>query len=349
MAFGVPKNSVSLEDIMNRVTELDILSFYLNIKEIPCVINSPFREDNKPSFGLYLSKNGRIYYKDFATNESGGIFDLLGILWKCNYNKTLEKINKDIIKINKSNIKVSFTDNSNPIIIKTLKEHNNNSDLQCKIREWRKYDIEYWSQYGISLKWLKYAEVYPISHKIIIKNGHKYIFKADRLAYVYVEHKEGKVSLKIYQPENKNGYKWCNKHDGSVISLWTKIPNEGNMVCICSSLKDALCLWANTGISSVALQGEGYNMSSTAINELKRRYKYIFVLFDNDESGIKDGLMFSKKTGFINIVLPKFEGGKDVSDAYKILGKNKWIEMIKPLFKVKESIKDNNNNNINNN
>ena len=46
MAFGVPKNSVSLEDIMNRVTEIDILSFYFNIKEIPCVIHSPFREDN---------------------------------------------------------------------------------------------------------------------------------------------------------------------------------------------------------------------------------------------------------------------------------------------------------------
>ena len=88
MAFGVPKNSVSLEDIMNRVTEVDILSFYLNIKEIPCVIHSPFREDNRPSFGLYLSNNGRIYYKDYATNENGGIFDLLGNLWKCNYKES---------------------------------------------------------------------------------------------------------------------------------------------------------------------------------------------------------------------------------------------------------------------
>ena len=33
MAFGVPKNSVSLEDIMNRMTEIDILSFYFNIKD----------------------------------------------------------------------------------------------------------------------------------------------------------------------------------------------------------------------------------------------------------------------------------------------------------------------------
>ena len=344
MAFGVPKNSVSLEDIMNRVTEIDILSFYFNIKEIPCVIHSPFREDNRPSFGLYLSKSGRIYYKDYATNESGGIFDLLGNLWKCDYKKVLERINKDILKINKGNIKVNNITNS--IIVRNNKEHNSNSDLQCKVREWRNYDIEYWSQYGISLKWLKYAEVYPISHKIIIKNQHRYIFKADKLAYAYVERKEGKVSIKIYQPLNTNGYKWSNKHDNSVISLWTKIPEYGDILCICSSLKDSLCLWANTGIPSISPQGEGYNMSNTAINELKRRYKRVFVLFDNDDAGKIDGLKFSTNTGFINIVLPDY-GAKDVSDLYKLLGKDKWLEIIIPLFKEaikeKDSIKDNNN------
>ena len=346
MAFGVPKNSVSLEDIMNRVTEVDILSFYLNIKEIPCVIHSPFREDNRPSFGLYLSNNGRIYYKDYATNENGGIFDLLGNLWKCNYKEVLERINKDITKINKGNIKVNNTTNS--IIVRSKKEHSNNSDLQCKVREWRNYDIEYWSQYGISLKWLKYAEVYPISHKIIIKNQHKYIFKADKLAYAYVEHKEGKVSIKIYQPLNTNGYKWSSKHDSSVVSLWTKIPEYGDILCICSSLKDSLCLYANTGIPSICPQGESYNMSNTAINELKRRYKHIFVLFDNDDAGKIDGLKFSTNTGFINIVLPDY-GAKDISDLFKLLGKDKWLQVIIPLFKeaIKEkgSIKDNNINN----
>ena len=330
MAFGVPKNSVSLEDIMNRVTEIDILSFYFNIKEIPCVIHSPFREDNRPSFGLYLSNSGRIYYKDYATNENGGIFDLLGNLWKCNYKEVLERINKDILKIDKGNIKVNNTTNS--IIVRNNKEHNSNSDLQCKVREWRNYDIEYWSQYGISLKWLKYAEVYPISHKIIIKNQHRYIFKADKLAYAYVERKEGKVSIKIYQPKNTNGYKWSNKHDNSVISLWTKIPEYGNVLCICSSVKDSLCLWANSGIPAICPQGEGYRISTTAINELKRRFKKIYILFDNDEAGILDGKKLAEVTGFTNLVLPKFDNGKDVSDAYKILGKEKWLNMMRLLF-----------------
>ena len=330
MAFGVAKDSVSLNDIKSRVTEIDILSFYLNIKELPCVINSPFREDNRPSFGIYLSnKIQRVYYKDYATNDSGGLFDLLGKLWKCDYRKVLENINKDINKIDKGTIRLNT---KSSVTIRSSNEHYSTSDLQCKIREWRDYDIEYWSQYGISLKWLKYADVYPISHKIIIKNQHKYIFKADKLAYAYVERKEGKVSIKIYQPKNTNGYKWSNKHDNSVISLWTKIPEYGNVLCICSSLKDSLCLWANTGIPAICPQGEGYRISTTAINELKRRFKKLYILFDNDEAGILDGKKLAEVTGFTNLILPKFDNGKDVSDAYKILGKEEWLKMMRLLF-----------------
>ena len=148
-----------------------------------------------------------------------------------------------------------------------------------------------------------------------------------------MEHKEGKVTLKIYQPFNKDGYKWSNKHDTSVISLWTKVPEYGEQICICSSLKDALCLWANTGIPALAVQGEGYKMSNTAISELKKRYKKIFILFDNDKAGLIDGEKLALSTGFTNIVLPEFEGGKDISDLYHSLqNKEKFKETMIGLF-----------------
>lgn len=331
MAISLGKSSISLEDILNRVSEIDILSFYLGVDEIPCIINSPLREDKRPSFGLYSLDGSKIYYIDFATKEKGGTFDLLSNMWNLNYSEVLERINNDIPKfICGSPINISTNSNKN---IKTIKEDKMDSRLQCKIREWRSYDIEYWGSYGISLDWLKYAEVYPISHKIIIKNGYRYVFKADKYAYAYVEHKEGKITLKIYQPFNKNGYKWSNKHDLSVISLWTKVPEHGDRICICSSLKDALCLWANTGIPCINPQGEGYEMSNTAISELKRRYKEVFILFDNDEAGLVDGEKLAKSTGFTNLTLPKFEGGKDVSDLYHSLqNKEDFIKIIKELF-----------------
>lgn len=328
MAFSSGKSSVSLDDILSKVTEADILSYYLGITEVPCIINSPLRQDKRPSFGLYSSDGIRIFYIDLATKDSGGLFDLLGKMWNCSFKEVLSKINEDISKFCSGASIHSYT----PCAIKSTSSYNKDTDLQCKVRDWRSYDIEYWASYGITLEWLKYAEVYPISHKIIIKDGHRYVFGADKYAYAYVEHKEGKVTLKIYQPFNKAGYKWSNKHDKSVISLWTKVPEYGDKICICSSLKDALCLWANANIPSLSIQGEGYNMSDTAISELKRRYKEIYILLDNDEAGLKDGLSLSESTGFTNVVLPKFEGGKDISDAFKILGKEKWLKLIVPLF-----------------
>lgn len=329
MSFNSGKSSITLDDILVNTTEADILAYYLNIVKIPCIISSPLRKDEKPSFGLYSVDGKRIFYIDLATRDSGGVFDLLGKIWNCSYKDTLERIYKDKCKFKKScHIKLHT-----PNIITPIIEHSKITNLQCKVRKWRNYDIEYWKSYGISLEWLKYAEVYPISHKIIIKDNYRYVINADKYAYAYIEHKEGRVTLKIYQPFNKSSYKWSNNHDSSVISLWTKVPQQGETICICASVKDALCLWANTGIPALAIQGEGYKMSNTAISELKKRYKQVFILFDNDEPGLLDGVKLSSLTGFTNVVLPKFEGGKDIADLYYSLqDKEKFKEIIMNLF-----------------
>lgn len=330
MAFGPGKDSVSFDEITRSVSDADLVSYYLGVTEIPCFIHSPLREDNKPSFGFYSRDGKRIYWIDLATREGGGIYDLLSRLWNCGYKEVLTKIQQDMKKFTNGAKVGTYT----PCIVRNIDSHRSNTDLQCKVREWREYDIDYWASYGIPLEWLKYAEVYPISHKIIISGRHKYVFGADKLAYAFVEHKEGKVTLKIYQPLSADKRrKWSNKHDRSVISLWTKVPEKGDKICICSSLKDALCLWANVNIPSLAVQGEGYSMSNTAISELKRRYEHIYILFDNDETGLKDGEKLAKETGFTNLVLPQFEGGKDISDLYKVKGKGEFLNIMYPLFK----------------
>lgn len=328
MAFSSGQQTILLEDILQKTTEANIASYYLGITKVPCIINSPLRVDKNPSFGLYSLDGKKIYYNDFSTKEKGGLFDLLGHLWNCSYINVLKKIQKDIINFKiKTEIKTS-----SPCQTQAISTYNHETQLYCKIREWKKHDLEYWGSYGISLKWLKYAEVYPISHKIINKSNKEYVFTADKYAYVYVEHKEGNVTLKVYQPFN-NKYKWSNKHDASVISLWTKVPKQGDKLCICSSLKDALCLWANVGIPAIAIQGEAYGLSETAIKELKRRFKQIFICLDNDEPGLKNAEKLAQETSFINIILPPFEGGKDISDLFKIQGKEKFLTIIQNLFK----------------
>jgi hypothetical protein len=331
MPISINQPSITVDTLLSKVSEFDIIHYYFNVNKIPCIIKSPLRQDKHPSFGIYTNDGIKIRYKDFATRDSGGIFDLLGKYWGKSYVEVLNTVYKDLSNMVTTNRDIKVTKGISANIHNVF--FKNEFDLKCKVREWRDYDITYWASYGIPLRWLKYADVYPISHKIIIKNGMTYTFRADKLAYVYVEHKEDTVSLKIYQPLNKDGYKWCNRHDKSVISLWTKIPKEGDRLCICSSLKDALCLWCNTGIPAIAPQGEGYKMSDTAIKVLKSRYKRIYILFDNDAPGIKDGEVLSKETGFKNIILPTFDGGKDISDLYKTLNShNEFVKIIKGLF-----------------
>ena len=333
MAFSSGRTSISLEDILKRVDEVTIASRYLSFKQIPCVIKSPLRRDNRPSFGLYTLDGQKLRYKDFATGEKGGLFDLLSQLWGLPYDKVLQRVAEDFDS-GKSNKKTVTKITRGGFTADLLKDRVH-SEIQIRVRDWKKHDIEYWASFGISVDWLKYAEVFPISHKFIVKEGKRYTFGADKYAYAYIERKEGNISIKIYQPFNKEGYKWCTSTDSSVISLWTKVPPEGDRICICSSLKDALCLWSNTGIPAIATQGEGYTISNTAIKELKRRYKQVFILFDCDEAGLVDGEKLSKQTGFINIVLPQFEGGKDVSDLYRSLqDKQKFKEIILQLFQT---------------
>lgn len=312
-----------------KISESAVLGYYLGLTHIPCLIQNPLRKDSHPSLGFYSFDGKRVFYKDFATGDRGGIFDFLQKLWNCSYIEVMRRIEKDVTN-NGAQPKVYA-----PKLKKSKMEFMEKSTVLCKVREWRAYDLKYWGSFGIPKEWLVYADVYPISHKIIKRGDSTYTFPADKYAYAYVERKEGKVTIKIYQPFNQDGYKWCSGHDGSVVSLWSKIPQRGQKVVICSSLKDALCLWANCRIPALAMQGEGYYMSDTAKKVLKERYEQIYCLFDNDEAGIIDGERFSKDSGFTNIVLPKINEAKDISDLYKSLqDKTEFIKIINNLLKI---------------
>ena len=327
MAFGNGEHSITLEDVLARTTEFDILYHYFNVSELPTIIHSPLRQDNRPSFGLYTLDGKRVHYTDLATKDRGGLFDLLMKYWGESYKDMLNHLWKDLPNFSNANVQFNSMKSERTYQYQSL--NSRNIDLQCKVREWRDYDIEYWASYGISLEWLKYADVYPISHKIVIRDGQRYVFGADKYAYAYVERKEGKVTLKIYQPYNKGGYKWSNRHDRSVISLWTKVPEYGDRICICSSMKDALCLWANTGIPALAIQGESYGMSDTAVGELKRRYKEVFIALDGDKAGVEDSIKLQKETAFKIIDCPLIDKAKDWSDIYYFYGKEALLKEFK--------------------
>ena len=348
MVVGKTSSSISKTELFSKVSETQVLcTVFPEITEIPCLICSPLRRDNHPSFSIYLDNNNHVRFKDHAnSNEHGGLIDLLCKYWNCTFSQALDKICQ--LCFNDNNISIK------PKQIKTFtrKEVNQLSKIQVTIRPWRDYDYQYWSSYGITSQWLKYAEVYPISYKIITKKDSitnkdsRYIFPVKKYTFCYIERKENKLSLKIYSPFDQK-YKWCSKMDASIISLWTKVPEYGDKIIIASSTKDALCISCNLHIPAIAPQGEGYNLSDTAVSELKRRYKKVYISFDGDEAGIADAKKLSEKTGFNIINCPilntptnnninvenlikegliKKDKAKDWSDIFLYFGKDKFIE-----------------------
>lgn len=330
MVVGKTQPSITMADIFNVFSETEVLSsVFPDIHSLPCLINSPLRQDRHPSFSIYVNDSGNVRYTDFATNDRGGLLDLLCKYWNCNFSQCLQRINK--MFIGKDNITVSHIKPSHRLSI----NKKSSVRLEVKVRQWEDYDIDYWQSYGCNIDLLKYCEVYPISHKIIYKDNKKYIFAAPKYSYVFTEHKEGKTTKKVYSPYATK-YKWMTDNDSSVIGLWDKVPEYGDRLCICSSLKDAVALWSNSGMPCVYIQGEAFDMSDTAIGELKRRFKTVFICLDNDKWGIEDAKKLAERTGFYNIELPQFNGGKDISDFIKANGTQRFKEEIVPLFTIKE-------------
>lgn len=327
------QTTIGKQGLLNITNECSLASYYLGINNLPCLIKSPLRTDNHPSFSLYTRDGKSVYYRDFATGEKGSLLELLSKLWSLSYDETIDRIYKDINYSNKD-VKVNLIKDSNT----NIKKLNDVATiLECKTREWRDYDIEYWNSYGITLEWLKYADVYPISHKIILKNGRRMVFPADKYSYVYVHFKDNKVQLKIYSPYNTSGFKWSSNLDRSVWSLWEKIPQTGDNLIISSSLKDCLNIMNNLGIPAICLQGEGYIPKPHVIQQLKDRYKNIIVFYDNDystsvNSGHKDAEILCKEYGFSMIEIPAIYESKDPSDLYKKHGKNKYLKIMKELL-----------------
>lgn len=323
-------DTIVIEDVRRVTTDYEVVNKYLGISVVPSNINSILREDKNPSLCIFPYKDS-LFFKDFGTNQSGNIYQLLSLYWNIPLNQVYRKIYNDFTSVN---YKSCCCKNK---ISKTIIKKKSNIDIKVKIREWKPWDIEYWSSYGINKQWLNYCDIFPISHIFLIhQNGEQIVISADKYAYVYIERKDNKVSLKIYQPYSTN-FKWMSKHDASVWDLWTKIPDKGDKLIITSSRKDALCLWANTGIPSLSLQGEGYIPKEKVINQLKDRYKKIYVFYDNDfknevNNGRNYGKAIADKFDLQQIEIPTEYKSKDPSDLYKNWGKEVFLNVINSLI-----------------
>lgn len=328
------------ENLLKYVSQEDIIRRYMpsNFK-FNTIFSSPFRVDKKPSFGLRLV-NGIVIFKDFKTGETGNAIEFVMKLYNCSFKEVLERIVLDFnltdifpITLQKHTPKVAKYENVTHVM--------NEGDSQIKIipKAWEEREVTFWTNISVKPEFAhRIGRVVPISGYYL--NGTVYYTRD--LAFAYCEKKDGEWTYKIYRPYNEY-HKWLSNNNNSVIELFDSLPESGDALCITSSRKDALCVWSVTGIPSIAPQGESVKIKPKVLKDLSKRFKKIYLLFDNDYDaernwGQENAVKFIADNPTIpmeNIVIDTKYKSKDPTDLQTTVGKRSANEIIRNLFDVK--------------
>lgn len=328
------KTFISEENLLQHVSDYDIFRYYIGNFKIGKAFNSPFRNDTHASFNIgYNPVKNRLYYNDYIL---GGGNMIMFVMYRFNLTYR-EACNKIVIDLNLDNhfhlfsIDKVLTKESKQFIKSTdedIKKFKAETTLTAKVRDWQEYDFEFWKRYGVSKVTLDKYSVKPVEYSMIGEQ----IFKLDRHAYVFIENKDDDKTLTIYQPYSDK-QKWTKNHNASVWYGWTQLPETGDVLIITKSRKDIMSIVENTGIPATGLQNEKIIPKENVLQELKNRFRIIYVLYDNDYDksvnwGRQFGQKFAEECDLRQIEIPDEYQSKDFSD----LIENHGIEIAKQVL-----------------
>lgn len=330
MNFSLERNSKLNKDfILQHLTEEQIFGYYLgsfiNKKKLFC---SNLRKDHKPTCSLYRNKSGTLIYKDFATGQSLNAFGYVMELFHCTYPEALRIIANDFGLIKDSNIKK----NKGKIISKDVKiEEKEFSKIQVEIQEFSELELKWWNKYGITKDILDKFNVYSCKHVFL---NDQLIAKSQQHCPIfgyYGRKFQGLELWRCYFPKNK-ACKFIGNWPTKKIQGLDNIPKSGKLLVITKAMKDVLTLYS-LGISAIAPCSETQFVSETLLETLKKRFKYIIVLFDSDYTGISFMNKLKKRySTLIYTWIPRKLEAKDISDYYYKYGKRSTQKLIKQFL-----------------
>ena len=88
---------MSLRDLLNKVDDYTIYSYYLGAFKPGKLMNSPLRGDDKmPSFAIFATKDGALLFKDHGTGVSGNALKFMKLYKNI---QTREELEKELLRI----------------------------------------------------------------------------------------------------------------------------------------------------------------------------------------------------------------------------------------------------------
>lgn len=319
--------TITKQYLLDKASQETYLEYYLGVPVKKGLFKSPLRVDNNPTCSFYRTKNGDIILKDFNGSFYGNFINVVMYKYGLSYYKALKMIANDFGYIHLP----KYKKNPKPVIesqneLKESKEAN----IQVEIQDFSKEELEWWAQFGITEKILKKFKVF--SCKAVFLNGNLFTMSSSNyLIFGYYRGKnENDIELwRIYFPIHR-------KYDPRFLSNWKsfllqgskQLPKEGDTLVVTKSLKDVMTLYS-LGITAVAPNSENLFLTTSQFSKLKSRFKRIIVFYDNDLAGFHNMNKIRKSYDIECVWIPRSYGAKDISDYYKLYGKDKTLELIK--------------------
>ena len=274
---------------------------------------SPFRVDNHFTVSFYKSKSDILYLHDFATNEHINCFQAVMKKFGCNYYEALDIIAKDFGLIEGiNNVK------EKPLSVESLKE-TESAKIQVQIKNYSNKELEWWKQFGISIKTLKKFHVFSIEH--VFLNGELKFTSSEQCpiyGYYFGKDKNGTEKWKIYFPL-KESYRFLNNLSKKVLQGYHQLPKTGELLVVTKSMKDVCALY-EFGISAVSPNSETLFIDDKKLEEFKKRFKHILVVYDQDRPGKHNMWLIRKQHPELNYYFLPWYLAKDFTDSIKMVG-----------------------------
>ncbi len=308
------------EEILSQISSYEILNHYLqrfhNKSKLRQGenISNPFLNSMQatPSFNIFhdMLETKEWRFKDFATDDQGSCFDLVMRLFNLDFSAAKAKICQDFNITPATTVIQSLPASSAPV----AKQDNNFSTVP---RDFTAQEIDFWKKYGIEADVLDRYRVKALSSfTATSREGKPYTIKADNNMLIFAY--DFGTWAKLYKPldERKYRFQYLGSKPQNFVFGLNQLPEKGDLVLITGGEKDTLSLAAR-GFHAISLNSETATPNPDLITELKARFSEVAILYDNDETGIRQGREIASAFGLTLVQLPVLpEKGKDISDFF---------------------------------
>ena len=312
--------TMSLKDLLDKLDDYDIYSYYVGQFKIGKLFNSPLRSDDKnPSFAIFKGVNGKLFFKDHGSGEGGNAIKFVKLYKGI---QTRDELERELLRI----VRKMNPNSGNAIRTYSYSVDSGPTDIGIVRQPFTDVDKQYWKQFHISIDTLKKFQVFSIKY-FLCNRVVRGTYKENSPMYAYkVDDK-----FKIYRPLASKYTKWRTNLTNWNVQGLSEIPKEGgNLLIITKSLKDVMCLY-EMGFNAIAASSETTFIPDDMLQSLRSKWKHIVILYDRDKTGMLESRKYSRQYKLDAIFVHKKFKAKDISDAVK---NNSFADVKKWLTKT---------------